>query len=124
MSSADCSESTCVPENALIDKSLQYKSIAHCYGHYSRKSAPGADPEKTAKYMRGGRKITKSLGSSLPIPTGNDSMVEKMGGEMPKCWTQQPGSACGFAPLDSVLKQLLLGIPRYNFSASLIYFSS
>lgn len=37
--------------------------------------------------MRGGRKITKSLDSSLPVPTGNDSMVEKMGGEIPKCWT-------------------------------------
>lgn len=76
-----------------------------------------------ARYMREGRKITKSLDSSLPVPTGSNSVVEKIGGEMLNI---QPGGAWGFVPLDSVskprLKLLFLGIPTYNFSATFTLF--
>lgn len=77
-----------------------------------------------AKYMRGGRKTTESLHSSLPIPTGSDSVVEKMGGEMPKCWT------CSLAVLVALRHSTLFQNRYFLVSQDaisqlpLIYFSS
>lgn len=51
-------------------------------GTISKKAASGADLENMAKYKREERKITKSLDSSLPVPTSSNRTIEKMDSEM------------------------------------------
>lgn len=51
-------------------------------GTISTKAATVAGPGNTAKYMKEERKITKSLDSSLHVPTGSDRTVGKTDSEM------------------------------------------